>query len=113
MDELRKSAYRYLLYRAMLDLRGIRWLFDKPGSLLRVDKWQYYRDTIKELGELADWLHNLALFAANDFERFEEDRFWKENEYFVNSSSNHTIYRYRSIFEEHLAELVKKHSSDH
>jgi hypothetical protein len=33
-------------------------------------------DLVHRAGTIADWLHNLALYSAIDFARFDEDRFW-------------------------------------
>lgn len=71
MQEQRKYAYRYLLYRAMLDIRTIQWLgwrswrvWIPPFRRREVRRIQY-------AGAVADWLHNLAFFSARDFQGFE------------------------------------------
>jgi hypothetical protein len=81
MDENRKNAYRYLLYRAMLDIRGDQGqLYSEvqkinPETLKKAVQSVTYRTWC-----LAEWLHNLAFFACNDFRRFDEDLFWNDSE---------------------------------
>lgn len=74
MPDRRKNAYRYLLYHAMLEIRRIAWSRPTFGFVLSRNQW----DHIRYAGEVADWLHNLAFYAARDFERFNEAWFWQE-----------------------------------
>lgn len=75
MEHRRKQAYRYLLYRAMLDIRPICWM---PLGSFNPFRWKETAGRVRRAGVIADWLHNLALFSALDFERFDEDWFWRE-----------------------------------
>jgi hypothetical protein len=72
IDSHHKSAYRYLLYRAMLDIRPIAW---QPSNPLA---WMRHKRRARELGELANWLHNMAFFSHRDFQNFDEQIFWRE-----------------------------------
>jgi len=73
MTSTQKSAYRYLLYLAMLDIRIYCQSRGEPSADPAVRERQYHSSRIA--GAIADWLHNLALAAADDFERFDEDAF--------------------------------------
>jgi hypothetical protein len=95
MDERRKSAYRYLLYWAMLEIRPIAWPrlrnpFRRPGEVRR----------IRRAGALADWLHNLALFSSLDFSRFDEEWFWKDGRSLEARYPGLDLERYNRLFQE-------------
>jgi hypothetical protein len=73
MESRRKKAYRYLLYHATLHTRQLQWLrFRNPLC------WRRHLGQVRCCGTVADWLHNLALFSALDFDRFDEGRFWED-----------------------------------
>jgi hypothetical protein len=96
MDEHTKYAYRYLLYWALLDIRPIAW---QPHGhrWFSLPFWVHHLRHVRALGELADWLHNMADFAGRDFEEFNEQRFWNE---FDRLCTAHPRFRYyRSLFE--------------
>lgn len=103
MDEHRKNAYRYLLHWAMLDIRmnawsRLRWLVWHPLH------WRAELRRVRYSGDLADALHNLALFASLDFERFDEERFWGD---FAGVEKRYPEFhpsRFRSVFEERLSQ---------
>jgi len=103
LDQRRKSAYRYLLYWAMLEIRPLGWL-----------NWGWYREwnplywrregrRIRCAGAIADWLHNLALFSATDFEQFNEDWFWQGLESVKSQYPEFGLERYRNLFEQRLS----------
>jgi len=105
MGEDRKNAYRLLLYEALLQIRalcqsrgGRQW---NPVKIHR----QYVRSV--DAGAIADWLHNLGQFAANDFVDFSEVAFWRA--YYSYARSYHRIarYDYRDSFDRQLARLEK------
>jgi hypothetical protein len=80
MTDVEKQAYRYLLYWAMLDIRPVAWV-----SIRWTRAWNplYLRRELRRIryaGALADAFHNLAFFAATDFERFDPDWFWRDLE---------------------------------
>lgn len=60
---MKKEAYILLFYRLMLDLRSDRFGNEK--------KYVY---------ALGDYLHNLPLFIAKDFQEFDEELFWYQDE---------------------------------
>jgi hypothetical protein len=95
MDERRKNAYRYLLYQAMLDIRPIAWL-----RLRNPLRWPGAFHRIRQAGALADWLHNLALFASLDFVHFDEEWFWKDGRSLEAHYPGLNLARYQRIFEE-------------
>ena len=69
MDEIKKKAYRNLLYRVLLDIRSICW--NTMHAELSESK--------RKIEHLADWVHNLAAFSATDFEGFDEEKFWNQH----------------------------------
>ncbi|MFN0056542.1 MAG: hypothetical protein ACKV0T_30720 [Planctomycetales bacterium] len=101
MDDHRKYAYRYLLYCAMLDIRPLAWLPYK-GQWFNPFFWTRHIRRVRALGELADWLHNLAAFSQQDFAGFDERLFWDE---FERLRARHPEFqKYRSEFQNALAE---------
>jgi hypothetical protein len=104
MDERRKEAYRYLLYWAMLDIRPLAWVPTRWFHWLNpVFFWGWGR-RVRRAGHLADWLHNLALFSALDFERFDEGMFWETLRWYEGRHPEFVLSHYRDIFERRLAE---------
>ncbi|QDT10235.1 hypothetical protein [Planctomycetes bacterium K23_9] len=102
MDTARKDAYRYLLYWAMLDIRGIAWH--------RFQWWRPFRFIahlrhVRRAGNIADAMHNLAQHAALDFDRFDEATFWDALDYAHSQSPLVDPSRYRQLFDDRLAEL--------
>lgn len=80
MDEQRKRAYRWLLFRAMLDIRPLKWLGSqgcRPSSPLES---QGEARRVQFAGVMADWLHNLAAYSAVHFQGFDERWFWDDFE---------------------------------
>ena len=76
LTEPQKSAYRHLLYKAMLD---IRYLCQSRGpASWNPLKWRRQYLTSRDAGSLADWLHNLAFYVENNFRGFNADWFWQE-----------------------------------
>lgn len=101
MDECRKNAYRYLLYWAMLDIRPIAWM-----RLRNPFRWPSDFRRMRRAGALADWLHNLALFASLDFARFDEEQFWKDGRSLASRDPGLDLARYQQIFENRVAEVA-------
>jgi hypothetical protein len=101
MDEHRKYAYRFLLYWAMLDIRPIAW---QPyrAQWFSPFFWRRHIRRVRALGELAEWLHNMASFSKRDFAGFEEKRFWDEFESLQLKQPE--FKRYRSLFQNALTE---------
>ena len=101
MDEHRKYAYRYLLYWAMLDIRPVAWLPHR-GQWFSPLFWKRHILRVRGLGELAEWLHNMASFSTRDFAGFEEQRFWNE---FARLHAKHPdLQHYRGLFQNALTE---------
>ena len=67
---------------------------------------QYGRSRVA--GALADWLHNLAQYAATDFDHFDTEWFWREYDgvpkRFAGLGAGEWM-DYRRRYEEHLARL--------
>jgi hypothetical protein len=106
MDDNRKNAYRYLLYSALLDIRPLachRWF--QGWHVLNPFHWRQRFRQVRFAGDVADWLHDVALFSSLDFERFDEAMFWQEFEYVKNKYPDFEPSRYRGIFERRLKEL--------
>jgi hypothetical protein len=106
VDEQRKCAYRYVLYWAMLDIRPLSWLFRDWRRVWNPFCWRQLRRRIGYAGAVAEWLHNLALFAALDFQHFDEDRFWREFESLRSRHSEFGPERYVWLFEQQLAASI-------
>ena len=104
MDDLRKRAYRVLLYHGMLDLRS-----HTPTSPYRPARWwnpwfwRRVRERLTVTMVLADWLHNLAFFSAAEFDQFDEPTFWREYDRLSPQFAAHTT-NYREVFERELAQ---------
>jgi hypothetical protein len=80
MDAAQKYAYRYLIYNGMLRIRPIAGVGERWWQRWNLFYWLRERKRIRSAGEVADWLHNLALFSAIDFSGFDEDIFWSDLE---------------------------------
>lgn len=76
LSSTEKSAYRNLLYWAMLDIRS---LCELRGHLSfnPFEIWRQYRRR-RLAGAIANWLHNLAQHAAADLSEFDTEWFWRE-----------------------------------
>jgi hypothetical protein len=110
----RKLAYNYLLYVAMLEVRGLqsvthpwpKWQIISPRYWIREFRF------IRYCGALADALHNLAVFSSYDFERFDEDSFWSGID-LLKSRFDGMADNYRGRFEQRLSELESGTSPQH
>jgi hypothetical protein len=97
VNERRKEAYRWLLYQAMLQIRPLRWI--DAELVQRIDPDSYLWKRMRVSGAIADWLHNLAQFAALDFSGFDEERFWQEYGDLVGSYPDQGLERYQNEFQ--------------
>jgi hypothetical protein len=97
LDDSTRYAYRRLLYWASLDLRRINNLVYTPVRLLNPLRWRSTLRQVRREAALADWLHNLALFSALEFDHFDEAWFWRVYDRYV------PIYpefmRYKELFD--------------
>ena len=103
MDDVRKRAYRLVLYHGMVDIR--RHVGLNPYKLPKVSEIrelpviiERYRYVIL----MADALHNLAYFAAHDFEGFDEARFWMDLDGMFEFVEKSPGFDYRGRFEAEL-----------
>src|SRR6266446_4067432 len=76
LSEIERRAYRSLLYDAMLDIRNL--CQPRARESLNPLVWRRLYLQARVAGALADWLHNLAQFAATDFTAFDTDWFSQE-----------------------------------
>jgi hypothetical protein len=112
MEEARKFAYRYLLYQATLGIRPIVWFSPRWFPLWNPIRWVVSAREIRRAGAVADWVHNLALFSALDFRRFDEERFWDEYERLRRRHPEYELDSYRSVFEWAVSEASEKTRTD-
>jgi hypothetical protein len=99
MEDRRKRAYRYLLYAATLDTRPIEWFWYRGIARLVPFVSRRKVRAVKRAGALADWLHNLALYSALDFEGFDEAWFWRDHDSICSRNPDLAIEGYRRLFE--------------
>jgi hypothetical protein len=98
MEAQKKRAYRWLLYKAMLDIRPIRWIGGRWRQRLNRLCWWSQSQQVRVAGAIADWLHNLAHYSAEDFVRFDEEHFWRDNEWFLANYTDERLKWYRVEF---------------
>lgn len=75
MDSAQKYAYRYLIYQGTLCIRPIAHVGGEWWERWNIVYWIRHRKQICSAGQVANWLHNLALFSAIDFEGLMKTRF--------------------------------------
>lgn len=100
MDQRRKMAYRYLLYRATLDIRPLAW---RRIGLFNLFDWRWTWMQVRRAGVIADLLHNLAFFSAVEFEHFDEDRFWHDLRHYDERYPDFQLSQYQELFQRELA----------
>jgi hypothetical protein len=63
--------------------------------------WPKVARRLRQVQDTADWLHNLAQFAAGNFDGFDEAWFWREYETLVGRfpELHERLAMYRSFFE--------------
>lgn len=103
MDDATKSAYRFVIYWALLRVRGLQWISRNQSWIVSLFSLQKEKDRIRCAGEIAEWLHNAAVFSVHDFQGFSEDRFWKEYHRLREKRPNEP-WDYRDVFENRLHE---------
>ncbi|MBC8135623.1 MAG: hypothetical protein H8F28_07045 [Fibrella sp.] len=100
MDERRKSAYRHLLYHAVISIRSCcAWASDTEFA-----KWEaFFRfrggRTAHRVHCMADAFHNVARYSALDFEGFDESKFWNQMAHGLGSAEVDVEW-YRNLFDE-------------
>ena len=107
MDKRRKHAYRYLLYWAMLDIRPIASFGRAWQRSWNPFSWRRDARRIQYAGAIADWMHNLALYASLNFEKFDENMFWHDFESLRARYSDFGPERYRDRFDDCLGVTVE------
>jgi hypothetical protein len=101
MDDHTKTAYRHLLYVAMLAIRNACQSRGRESGNPFEWSRQYRRSRVA--GAVADWLHNLAQFSSLDFVGFDEQRFWLEHTALCRRFPGERLERYREVFDEYLS----------
>src|SRR5688500_7546997 len=98
MDEARVRAYRVLLAQGLLHLKWDLARFYGGLSLTR--PWRLLSESraARTAASRAFAFHNLAIFAASDFEGFSEERFWADINGF-RSDCPDALCPYREVFE--------------
>jgi hypothetical protein len=83
----------------MLDIRA----YCQWGSEISKDPavWERQYHASRVAGGIAYWLHNLALAAAEDFEKFNEEAFWNTHAHFCKRFPGE-LERYRTQFDQRL-----------
>ena len=104
VNDKTKSAYRHLLYVALLAIRND--CQSRGRESVSPFEWrrQYRRSRVA--GAVADWLHNLAQYSSLGFFQFDEARFWQEHSGLCQRFPGERLERYREIFDEYLAGRV-------
>ncbi|MBM3979770.1 MAG: hypothetical protein FJ304_05720 [Planctomycetes bacterium] len=100
MNDQRKRAYRSLLYYALIDIRLVYWAAEAEPPTKGPSQSQLAASRIQRVGVIADWLHNLASFSANDFDGFDEEYFWDEHQRFCDRYPMFRMEHYRERFEQ-------------
>ncbi|GAA3981164.1 hypothetical protein [Hymenobacter antarcticus] len=93
MDELRKAAYRGILYNFLLNIRTIPTPLKDDKRAIAIGKFA---------GPVAYQLHNLALASVNDFVGFQEAHFWNSIDTFNTNNPDTQIAHLRIQFERDL-----------
>ncbi|MGZ5545105.1 MAG: hypothetical protein ACXWIU_10555 [Limisphaerales bacterium] len=105
LSESERAAYRSLLYDAMLDIRNLCQPRGRESRNPLVWRRLYLQGRLA--GALADWLQNLAQYAAKDFFNFDTEWFWQEYDGLSRRFSEHLgpgkWMDYRHRYEQHLA----------
>ena len=97
IDEIRKRAYRHLIYLAVVDVRNfaLQPILWKPWTW-----WRGAKDRVL-VADFADAMHNLAQHSWLDFERFDEDSFWSDySRYCQRHPEDVARTRYRKVFDD-------------
>lgn len=99
MDPQRQKAYRHLLYTALVHMRA----GDREVVWWNPASWQRTTSDLRQLKDLADYFHNLALFSVWDFDQFDEEQFWQDMTHFGKTHGPELVDRFRRIFDEYVA----------
>lgn len=89
----------------MVDIRQVAWMRFKWWDPL---SWRQTWRFVRYRGTLADWMHNLGMFASIDFERFDEDWFWRELTSLEKRFAEFKPGLYRDVFDRRLGEMNSK-----
>lgn len=105
VDDIRKKAYRHLLYVAMLSTRT----YCQSHGAKSLNPFTWYKAYIhsRYAGATADWLHNLAEYSCRDFQNFNEKEFWLDCERKAKHHPKSNILEYKRIFKNFLNNNVQ------
>jgi len=95
MDDIRKRAYRYLLYHALLEIRSIESATTSSE--------------VRKAAVIANWLHNLAIHSAHEFVGFDEENFWRQYDTLNERNPDLRLPEFKWVFENVLAGKIGLH----
>jgi hypothetical protein len=98
MDEKRKTEYRYLIYRGLLDIRSSIVVFRWWNPLT----WFRAMRELARVNDFANSLHNLAQFSMLDFDNFDEEQFWRDYAVYRKRYPEDRIPNYRQLFDDRM-----------
>ncbi|WP_426060421.1 hypothetical protein [Hymenobacter sp. B1770] len=96
MDNLRKAAYRGILYNFLLNVRTFPMPLVDDARASTIGKYA---------GPVAYQLHNLALASMHDFANFNEAVFWASIDVFNSNNPDTQISHFRIEFEQDLLDI--------
>ena len=96
MDNVRKAAYRGIIYNFLLSIRSVPMPLTDDKQAMKLGRFA---------GPVAYQLHNLALASVNDFVGFDDAQFWKSVELFNCHNPDTQIKHLRTQFERDLLTL--------
>jgi hypothetical protein len=83
----------------MLDIRPLQWAGRGWRQRLNPLCWWSSSRRVRTAGAIAEWLHNLALYSALDFDGFNEEWFWQGYQWLLGQYPEAGLERYRAEFE--------------
>jgi hypothetical protein len=83
----------------MLEIRPLLWLEYGWRRRFNPLRWKSNREQVRIAGGIADWLHNLAIYSALNFDHFDEDWFWKDYQWLLDQHPTAGLERYRAEFD--------------
>lgn len=102
MDEQRKRAYRYLLFRVFQDIRESTFFVLNRPRWWSPQFWRRMLYVLRRIHAISDWLHDIAQVSATDFEGFDEKLFWEEMETLNQRMPDLGLPQYKEAFEHEL-----------
>jgi hypothetical protein len=98
MEHNRQAAYRTLLAHGLLHIKWDLACYPLNGRP-SLWKWSRIGRAVRHAAHRVIAFHNLAIFSTNDFEQFDEDRFWSGLSQFHEQFPGAKRANYRDVFE--------------